>query len=89
MDSLIKRDDNTKRMRLFVTLGSTYNTSIHPTLRQMSLSLDNNIPLTVLRFSTSDINKIVFSCHLDRCAAMNTWNSLLHMLIMTEYPENC
>ena len=49
--------------------------------------LDNNLPSTVIRFGSSDNNDIVFSCHLDSCAAMNTGNSLLHMWIMTTYPE--
>ena len=87
MDSLIKRDDDTKHRQLFVTLDSMYNTSIHPTLHQMPLSLDNTLPLTVLVFGTLDMNEIAFSCHLDSCAAMNTGNSLLHIWIMTEYPE--
>ena len=53
----------------------------------MPLSLDNNLPSTVLRFGTSADNKITFSCPLDSCAAMNTGNSLLHMWIITTYPE--
>ena len=53
----------------------------------MPLSLDNNIPSTVIRFGASDDNEVAFSCHLDSCAAMNTGNSLLHMWIMTTYPE--
>ena len=53
----------------------------------MTLYLDNNLPSTVIIFGTSDNNKVVFSCHLDSCTAMNTGNSLLHMWIMTTYPD--
>ena len=53
----------------------------------MPLSLDNDLPSTVLRFGSSDDNEISFSCHLDSCAAMNTGNTLLHMWIMTNYPD--
>ena len=59
--------------------GSIFKTSATPKFRQMSLSLDNNLPSTVIIFGTSDDNEVAFSCHLDSCATMNTGNSLLHV----------
>ena len=53
----------------------------------MPLSQDNNLPSTVLIIRYTNENEIAFSCYLDSCAAMNTGNSLLHMWIMTTYPE--
>ena len=53
----------------------------------MSLPVDNNIPLTVLRFGSLDEHEIAFVVHCDSCAAMNTDNELLHMWIMTTYPQ--
>ena len=53
----------------------------------MPLSLDNNLPLSVFRFSSSNKNEVAFSVHCDSCAAMNTTNELLHMWIMTTCPE--
>ena len=53
----------------------------------MPLSLDNGLPSVTLRFGTSDNDEILFSCHLDTCAAMNTGNMLLHMWLMTKFPQ--
>lgn len=57
------------------------------TSRQMALSLDNNLPSTVLRFGSNDENEVAFSVHYDRYASMNTANELLHIWIITLYPE--
>ena len=83
----MKKDNTPKKQQIIVTVGSILSTAVHPTLRQMPLSLDNELPSTVLRFGTSDANEAAFTCHLDSCAAINIGNSLLHMWIMTEYPE--
>ena len=53
----------------------------------MPLSLDDVLPAAIIRFGSSDDNKVSFSYHLDNRAAMNTANSLLHMWIMITYPE--
>ena len=53
----------------------------------MPLSLDNDLPSTVLRFGSLDDNEIIFSCHLDNFILINTGHSLLHMWIMTNYLE--
>ena len=71
-----KRDDESKKQRLFVTLGSVFNTMVVSPVREIPLSLDNNLLSTVIRFGSSESDEIVFSCHLDSCAAMNTGNSL-------------
>ena len=54
---------------------------------QMPLSIDNNLPSSVLRYGYMDENEIAFSSYLDSCTVMNTVNYLLHMWIMTTYPE--
>ena len=53
----------------------------------MPLSIDNDLPLTVLRFGSSDENEVAFSVHYDSYAAMNTANEILHIWIMTTYSE--
>ena len=85
--SISKKDDGSKKQKLFVTSGSIFNTTAAPLLRKIPLSLDINLPSTVFRFGTSEENEIAFSCHLDSYVARNTGNSLLHMWIMTTYPE--
>ena len=82
-----KKDDGSKKKKLCVTSGSIFNTTATPLLRKISLSLNNKLLSAVIRFGTSEESEIAFSCHLDSCAAMNTENSLLHMWIMTIYPE--
>ena len=67
--------------------GTLLNTISTTNLRQMPLSLDNNLPAATLRFGKNNDNEVAFSCHLDSCAAMNTGNKLLHMWIMTTYPD--
>ena len=74
-----KKDDSSKKQKLVVTSGSVFNTASTSLLRKLPLSLDKNLPSTVLRFGTSADNEIAFSCHLDSCAAMNIRNSLLHV----------
>ena len=81
------RDNKSKKQRLFVMTGTLLNTISTTNLRQMPLSLDNNLPAATLRFGTNNENEVAFSCHLDSCAAMNTGNKLLHMWIMTTYPD--
>ena len=53
----------------------------------MPLAVDNNLPSISLRFGTNDDDEINFRYHLDSCAAMNTGNMLLHMWLMTKYPQ--
>ena len=40
-----------------------------------------------VRFGSSDENEIDFAVNCDSCAVMNVANELLHMWIMTTYPE--
>ena len=86
-DGESKKDSKSKRQRLFVVYGSVLNVSGNVIARKMPLSIDNDLPSTVLRFGSSDKNEIAFAVHCDSCAAMNTANELLHMWIMTTYPE--
>ena len=65
--------------------GSIFNKTTTPSLRQIPLSLDNNLPFTVIIFGTPDDNEVAFSCHLDSCVTMDTGSYLLHMWIMTTY----
>ena len=58
-----------------------------PTMRNMPLTLDNDLPAAVFRFGATNDTEIPFSCHLDSCAAMNTGSLLLHMWITTTYPS--
>ena len=67
--------------------GSMLNTTAVPLLRHMSLSLDNGLPADVICFGTTDADEVPLSCHIDRCAAMNTGNLLLHMWIIRTYHE--
>ena len=53
----------------------------------MPISIDNNLPSSVLRYGYMDENEIALSRYLDSYAVMNTVKSLLHMWIMTTYPE--
>ena len=53
----------------------------------MTVSLDNALPAAVIRFGSLDDTEVVFLCHLDSYAAINTANSLLHMWSMTTYPD--
>ena len=76
-----------RKQRLFVMLGSIFNTAVATSLRKIPLSMDNNLPSTVLKFVSSDDNEIAFSCHLDSCTAMNNGNSLLHMRIKSTYSK--
>lgn len=72
---------------LSVTFDSVLNTSTMPQLRRMSLSLDNTLPVAVIRFGSSDKDEVAITCYLDSCTAINTVNSLLHMWIMTAHPN--
>ena len=65
---------------------SLFTTLPNSNLHQISLSLDNYLSATVLRFGISKDSEIPFTCHLDSCAAMNIANLLLHMWIITTYP---
>ena len=40
-----------------------------------------------MRFGTTYDNEIIFLCHLDSCAGMNTANLLLHQWMITNHPE--
>ena len=73
------RDNFNQCHRLFILMGTLLKTLIKPVLRNMPLSLDNNLPEAVLRFGSTTDDEIPFSCHLDSCAGMNTGNLLLHM----------
>ena len=53
----------------------------------MPLFLDNYLPVAILRFGDSSDNKILFKCHLDSCAAMNTTNLLIYQWIIITYPS--
>ena len=58
-----------------------------PDLRAMPLLLDNGFPAAVLRFGATSEDEILFACHLDSCAAMNTGSLHLHQWIMKKYPH--
>lgn len=51
-------------------------------VRQMPLDIDNGLPGIEVNFGS-----IVFLCHANSCAAMNTGNKLLHQWIISTYPE--
>ena len=82
-----KKDEMSKKPRLFTLTGSLMNVASSTQLRAMPLSLDNVLPAAVFRFGTNSSNEIPFSCHLDSCAAMNTGSLYLHQWIITEYPH--
>ena len=82
-----KKDEKSKKPRLFTLTGLLMNVASSPELRAMPLPLDNALPATVFRFGTDSSNEIPFSCHLDSCAAMNTGNLRLHQWIITKYPH--
>ena len=68
-------------------LGNTLKTTALPVLNPMSPFLDNGLPAVIYRFGKSDDQEVPFSCHLESCAAMNTYSLLLHVWIITSYPE--
>ena len=71
-------ESSSKKQKLWVTIGSVFNIVNSEGLRHMPLSLDNRLPVAVIRFGTSGTNEVPFSCHIDSCVAMNTANLLLH-----------
>ena len=82
-----KKNVGLKKHRLFVMSAYIYNTTTISSLRKILLSLDIDLPSTVIWFGSSDDNEITFLCHFDSCTDMNTGNSPLHMWIMTTYPK--
>ena len=80
-----KKDNSAKQHRLFLRSGTFLNRTGIFMQCQMPLSLDNNLPSTVLRFGYTDKYEIALSFYLDSCAAMNTGNYLLHMWILVTY----
>ena len=56
-----KKDNGSKKQRLFVTLGYIFNTTVTPSVRNIPLFLENDLPSTVLRFGSSDDNEIDLS----------------------------
>jgi len=81
------KDRGVKRRSLWVLSGTILNVVSTPTMRNMPLTLDNDLPAAVFRFGATCETEIPFSCHLDSCTAMNTGSLLLHMWIITTYPE--
>lgn len=84
---LQKRDDPSKKGRLFIHSASFLQSSTTIVPRRIPLSVENDLPAVNIRFGSTDGNDIVFACHLDSYTAMNTANSLLYMWIMTTYPD--
>ena len=82
-----EKDRVMKRRKLWVLSGTILNVVSSPTIQNMPLTLDNNLPAAVFRFGATNNTEIPFSCHLDSCAAMNTGSLLLHMYIITTYPS--
>ena len=66
-----------KKLRLMVLNGTVLNVASTPEMRNMPLSLDNDLLAAVFRFGTTSEDEIPFACHLDTFAAMNTGN--LHL----------
>ena len=64
-DSNYVTDSPSKRNKICVMLGSLLNVTSTPILRPMPLSLDNGLPAAVLRFGSTDDNKVALSCHID------------------------
>ena len=83
----IHRDDGSKRNRLWVILGAVLNTTALLALCLMPLSLDKILIVAVFRFGSSDDQQVPLSCHLDSCTSMHICSLLLHMWIITAYPE--
>ena len=53
----------------------------------MPLDLDNGLPSIEMRFGLDSSAETCFACHVDSCAAINTWNKLVHEWIMTTFRE--
>ena len=51
------------------------------------LSLDNTLLEAVIRFGSSNEDEVAFIWYPDSCTDMDTAYSLLHMWIMTIYPD--
>ena len=71
--------------KICVILGSLLNVTSTPAVRLMPLSLNNGLPASVLRFGSTDDDKVDFPYHIDSYAAMNTANILLHWWVITTY----
>ena len=82
-----KKEIESKHQKLFVLYGNPLNTVAIPNMRLMPLSLDNNLSSALFRFGTYYDDEVLFPCHLDSCAAMNTNMLVLHQWIITSYPE--
>jgi hypothetical protein len=59
-----------------------FNQTSSDQLRHMPLDLDNGLPGIEIV-----LGDVAFLCHVDSCAAMSTGNTLVHMWIMSTYPE--
>ena len=82
-----REDKSTKRQRLFLLRGAIFSTHSVNTTRAIPLEVDNKLLAIKVRFGTTADNEIIFLCHLDSCAGMNTANLLLHQWMNTNHPE--
>jgi hypothetical protein len=80
-NSVTFQDHVDKRSRLFIQSAVVLNQN-SVSVRQMPLDIDNGLPGIEINFGS-----IVFLCHADSCAAMNTGNKLLHQWIVSTYPD--
>jgi len=81
-----RRDDRSKKSRIFVYAARVFAAHTHQQLRHMPLDLDNGLPAIDMRFGLDDMTETCFACYVDSCAAMKTGNLLIHQWIMTTYP---
>lgn len=86
-NSSLRKDDQSKKPRLFVYAAKVFAAHTHQRLRHMPLDLDNGLPSIEVRFGLDSTTETCFACRVDSCAAMNTGNKLVHEWIMTTFPE--
>ena len=86
VDFKTKKDDCSQCVRILVLCGSIFATTPFHNVRQMSLSLENCLPVAVFRFGSNSEDEVAFPCYLDSCATMNTGSFNLHQWIITTYP---
>jgi len=84
---VIPDDPSSKKQKLFVYMAQVFLAQPPTAIRPMPLGLDNGLPAIEAKFGTCEENEIVFRCHIDTCAAMNTGNLAIHQWIITNYPE--